>query len=196
MALGLQKQRCANLVHDLSLPLHHLHTRSECPRGVRETVRSFQELWCHNSIWMLHYWIQIRMCVCPQTCICGCGCVPVGGGAAYTQVCGLAYAYAHAWGTCVSVWVHLMGLGRDPSKKTTSPFWQQIPESHEKQLKEKKRKPMNVHFLWGPLLSFQDWANSPSNGDIMWLCLCENILADLSLLRISLISHHFLLLGS
>lgn len=37
MALGLRKQRCSDLVHDLSLPLHRLHTRSECPRGVRET---------------------------------------------------------------------------------------------------------------------------------------------------------------
>lgn len=34
-------------------------------------------------------------------------------------------------------------------------------------IKEKKRKPKNINFLLGPPLSFQCWANSPSNWDTM-----------------------------
>ena len=140
--------------------------RNPSVQGVWEKLRvqSFKELLCHNSIWMLNYRIQI--------CI------------ACTHIHGHLWVWMCACvSVCVCVCVHLMGLDRDPGRRLQVLSGNKYLNLMKSNRKGKKGKPMNINFLLGPLLSFQYWANSPVT-QMLWLSLCENILVDLSLLRI------------
>lgn len=134
----------------------------------RLTVQSFKEVFWHNNLGMLNYWIRIcTLCVCAYMCICGYWgesvCVGVH---VYTQMCACVCPSMGAC-VCVRICVDLMGFGRDLDKRIQVLSGNNYLSLTKSNKKERKRKPTRINFLIDPPCRSQYWAKSPSNWDTM-----------------------------